>query len=100
MLLIRKTFAELLGIRLADKIKGYNVNDYYKLFISSISWSRDQIEGYQLERLKVISKGLNLQDCSKGSSSGSTGHPVIYYHDKNGSSANKASEIFSKYLGG
>jgi phenylacetate-CoA ligase len=49
---------------------------------------------------KIVSKDFNLKDCSKGSSSGSTGHPVIYYHDKNGTSANKASAIFSKYLGG
>ncbi len=49
---------------------------------------------------QILSKNLKLSDCPKGSSSGSTGHPVIYYHDVYGTSANKASEIFSKYIGG
>lgn len=48
----------------------------------------------------IISKDYNLKECSKGSSSGSTGHPVIYYHDKTGTAANKASVLFSKFLGG
>jgi phenylacetate-CoA ligase len=37
---------------------------------------------------------------SKGSSSGSTGEPVIYYHDQFGKSANNAAVLFGKILGG
>ena len=49
---------------------------------------------------EIISNEFDISQCSKGSSSGSTGHPVIYYHDKIGTSANKASVTFGKILGG
>ena len=48
----------------------------------------------------ILSKEFDITKCSRGSSSGSTGHPVIYYHDKIGNSASKASAIISKQLGG
>jgi phenylacetate-CoA ligase len=48
----------------------------------------------------IISPDFDLKKCSKGSSSGSTGHPVIYYHDNKAKSANKAAVLFSKFLGG
>ncbi len=51
---IRKFFADYLGTKMTDKIKGYKVEEYYKFFISTISWSRDKLEAYQLERLKFI----------------------------------------------
>ncbi len=49
---------------------------------------------------EIITTELDLSKCSKGSSSGSTGHPVLYYHDKIGTSANKAAVLFGKFLGG
>ena len=49
---------------------------------------------------EILSSEFEISQCSRGSSSGSTGHPVLYYHDKIGTSANKASVLFGKYLGG
>ena len=49
---------------------------------------------------EILSTEFDISHCSRGSSSGSTGHPVLYYHDKIGTSANKASVLFGKYLGG
>ncbi len=49
---------------------------------------------------QIVSSEFDLSKCSKGSSSGSTGHAVSYYHDKIGTSANKASVLFGKFLGG
>ena len=48
----------------------------------------------------ILSTDIDISKCSKGSSSGSTGHPVLYYHDKIGTSANKAAVLFGKFLGG
>ncbi|MEO8398939.1 MAG: hypothetical protein ABI550_03890, partial [Ignavibacteriaceae bacterium] len=48
----------------------------------------------------IVSSEFALSEYSRGSSSGSTGHPVIYYHDKIGTSASKASALFSRYLSG
>ncbi len=49
---------------------------------------------------EIISSEIDLSNCTKGSSSGSTGNPVKYYHDRIGLSANKASVLFAKHLGG
>ncbi len=48
---------------------------------------------------ELISPEFDLKKCSRGSSSGSTGHPVIYYHDNEAKSANRASVLFFKHLG-
>ncbi len=42
---------------------------------------------------KLFALNFNKQKCSKGSSSGSTGEPVIYYHDRIGSSAGQAASL-------
>jgi phenylacetate-coenzyme A ligase PaaK-like adenylate-forming protein len=48
----------------------------------------------------LLAKNYNLSECKKGSSSGSTGTPVIYYHDMDDFSSAKAGIIFCKMLGG
>jgi phenylacetate-CoA ligase len=53
------------------------------------------------ENLKdIISKEYDPAKCYKGSSSGSTGQPVIYYHDDEGSSAGIAALYFGWHLTG
>ena len=49
---------------------------------------------------EIVSKEFDLSGCSKSSSSGSSGDPVICYHDMNGIAANRASMLFCKTLGG
>jgi phenylacetate-CoA ligase len=146
----RKYITKEFGVKCINLLKGYNVNDHYNLYLSSLSWSRDKMIAYQIDRIKEILKysyensnfykkridecGLNLENfkysdqlknmapltrnelknklneivskefdlskCSKSSSSGSTGSPAIFYHDKNGIAANRASMLFIKFLGG
>lgn len=150
MSIIRKFFAEEFGIKYINLLKGFKVNDYYNLYLSSVNWSRDKVVDYQMKRLKelinyaynnsafyrkridvsgfdintfrypdqlkkipkltrddlrnnlkgIVSKEFDLSKCSKSSSSGSTGDPIFCYHDKNGITANRASMLFSKTLGG
>ena len=45
---------------------------------------------------EILSTEFDISKCSKGSSSGSTGHPVIYYHDKIGASAVKHLQLYAK----
>lgn len=51
-----------------------------------------------LGNLTPINYGL--KKCYKGSSSGSTGQPVVYYHDKSGISAGQAANYFGWLLSG
>lgn len=48
----------------------------------------------------LVSNNFDLNKCYKGSSSGSTGEPVVYYQDNTGSSANTASIHFGWSLSG
>jgi phenylacetate-CoA ligase len=48
----------------------------------------------------LVSDSFDLNKCYKGSSSGSTGEPVVYYQDNAGSSANNAAIYFGWSLTG
>ncbi len=49
---------------------------------------------------ELISENINLKKINQGSSSGSTGQPVIYYHDKKGISAGQAANYLGWSLSG
>ncbi len=49
---------------------------------------------------EMVASNFNIENLSKGSSSGSTGVPVVYYKDKNGSSAGNAAGYFGWELSG
>ena len=49
---------------------------------------------------ELLDKKFDLSKCYKGSSSGSTGQPVFYYHDVDGSSSGIAANYFGWFLGG
>ena len=49
---------------------------------------------------ELVSTNYRLSKCYKGSSSGSTGRPVVYYHDKIGTSAGQAAGYFGWSLSG
>lgn len=49
---------------------------------------------------QIISKKVDLQKCKKNSSSGSTGKPVVFYHDQEAMGANRAAVLFCKLLSG
>ncbi len=150
MKLLKQLLAEKLGMMLIDISKNFKVREYLELYVSSLEWSADQIESYQVKKIKELLKysydhvpfykkrfdetGFNVENfsyldqlkkippltrfdlqnyndeilsdeksryiVSKGSSSGSTGEPIRYYHDQFGKSANKAAVLFSKILGG
>lgn len=150
MSLFRKFFAREFGIKYINLLKGYKVNDYFKLYLSSVYWTRDKVVDYQMKKLKALitysyknsdfyrkridesgfdldkfkypdqlktipqltrddlrnhlkdiaSKEFDLSKCSKSSSSGSTGEPIICYHDKDAIAANRAAMLFIKVLGG
>jgi phenylacetate-CoA ligase len=53
-----------------------------------------------LQTNKIFSDEYDKRKCCKAASSGSTGIPIIFYHDKIGLSANKAAVLICKYLGG
>lgn len=147
--LIRNYLTKNVGLTLLDYSKNFRVKHYYNLYLKSLKWSREQIEEYQIQKIKqlleyayknvpfykkrfnevgfdyqhfryldqlaiippltrsdlqnnfhsLISPKFNLNNCSKGSSSGSTGHPVMYYHDNEAKSANRAAVLFCKFLG-
>ncbi|GEM_PF-571266 len=59
--------------------------------------TRYDLQNYNEE---ILSDEKSELVVSKGSSSGSTGEPIRYYHDQFGKSANKAAVLFSKILGG
>lgn len=48
----------------------------------------------------LLSIEKDLSKCKKGSSSGSTGSPIIYYHDLDELSSGRAAVLFCKVLGG
>jgi len=145
----RKLLSEL-GLNILDKTKRYTINEYLTVYHKSLRWSGDELQNYQVEKLRrllisansnvsyyrklfneagfnpekfnypdklksippltrndlqnnlngLLSSVHDLSLCKKGSSSGSTGHPVIYYHDKNSLSAYKAAVLFQKQLAG
>jgi len=147
---IKKILAEKVGMSLIDISKNFNVREFLKLYTTTLDWSTDQIEAYQVNKIKellaysykhvpfykkrfdesgfdaskfsyldelkkippltrydlqnhneeILSDEKNKFIVSKGSSSGSTGEPIRYYHDQFGKSANKAAVMFSKILGG
>ncbi len=147
---MKNFISEKAGIFLLDKMKNTRVKYYLELYKSSLYWSKDKIESYQVKRIhelleyaydsspfykkrfndagfnyekfryldqlknippltrkdiqenlnNIVSRYFDLEKCKKGSSSGSSGHPVIYYHDSDDFSASRAAGIFSKILGG
>lgn len=122
-----------------DILKSTKVLSNYRTFKNQFSWKKDNVEQYQLKKLKLlleyayvnneyyrgvfkmlnltpndfksikdleklpiltrndliqnretlISKGYDKKALKKGSSSGSTGSPVVYYHSQKSSSAGK-----------
>lgn len=148
--MLKKILAEKAGLYILDKVKNTKVRTYLNLYYNSLSWSKDEVENFQvgktqqlleyaynntafykkrfneagfnykkfryLDQLKeipplrrkdlqenldnIISKEMDLTKCMRGSSSGSTGTPIIYYQDFNALSAGKAAVIFCKMLGG
>ena len=56
-------------------------------FAAFPSLKRDDLQNHWQE---IIASNYNINELSKGSSSGSTGVPVVYYKDKNATSAGKA----------
>jgi phenylacetate-CoA ligase len=51
---IRKAFADNIGLQLVDKYSRLNVRSYYKLYKEALRWSRENVEAFQLARLKVL----------------------------------------------
>ncbi len=51
---LRKLFAREFGIKYINRLKGYKVNDFFKLYLSSINWTRDKIVDYQMNKLKAL----------------------------------------------
>ncbi len=49
---------------------------------------------------QLIAKGTDIRKCIKGASSGSTGEPVVFYHDKSTETAGKAARRFCWMMGG
>lgn len=78
---------------------GFNIENFkYPDQLKNIpKLTREELRVYHKD---IISKEFDLSKCSKSSSSGSTGDPLTFYHDKNGIAANRAALLFSKYLGG
>ena len=120
-----------------DAAKGTRIGHYFRLFSSSLKWSREEVERYRLLKLKqlletagkncpyyrglfktagfepatvkriadienipilerdtirdrghmLINEGIPFRKLFKGSSSGTTGTPITYYHDRDGMSA-------------
>ncbi len=89
-------YSPFLRKRFSDS--GFNYETFKSLddLIKIPVLTRDDLQNNLKE---IVSTEFDLSKCSKGSSSGSTGHPVLYYHDKIGTSANKAAVLFGKYLG-
>ena len=52
----RKFFAEEIGIKYINLLKGFEVNHYYNLYRSSVNWSRDKVTDYQIKRLRELTK--------------------------------------------
>lgn len=148
--MLRKAIAKKIGISLLDTRKNLRVREYLNTYKNSLSWSKDEVENYQVKKIyellehayknvpfykkrfddsgfnyqefkyldqlknipfltrtdiqnnstELVSRNMDITLCSKGSSSGSTGVPVTYYHDANCTSASKAAIIFAKMLGG
>ncbi|MBW2569489.1 MAG: phenylacetate--CoA ligase family protein [Deltaproteobacteria bacterium] len=59
--------------------------------------SREDIQKHGCE---MISSSIDLMKCYKGSSSGSTGQPVVYYRDRRGLSCEQAARYFGWGLSG
>jgi phenylacetate-CoA ligase len=110
-----------------DEIENYRVNKIYELLeyaYNNVSFynKRFKDSGFSFDKFRyldqltllpvltrkdiqenligLVSKEFDLKKCRKGSSSGSTGRPVTYYHDLNDYSASKAAGLFLKILGG
>lgn len=146
----REFLADTVALKLYSKYNNSKTDYYYRLFKDSVSWSRDEIENYQIEKIRgilkhsyenvlfykyqfdevnfdwnnfkylddlnrippltrkdiqesnklLIANNVDLKNISKKSSSGSTGKPIVFYHDADTLGANRAAILFGKYLAG
>lgn len=150
MSLINEVLAKNVGLTILEKTKNPEVRKIFKIYLDSITWSKDEIENYQVSKIKqlleyaykntkfyrkrfdesnfnyikfnnldqlkkipiltrydlqkfsndILSQEKDKFIISKGSSSGSTGEPITYYHDQYTNSAHKAAVLLAKYLVG
>jgi len=129
-----------IALPLFDRAKGLKIRRYHNLYRKTLNWNRDEIEKFQLEKLKkllihagrnspfyarrfkesgfdpasvahiealkeippltrtdvqshfddLLARNIDAKNAVRGSSSGSTGQPVHYYHDSGAQSAGQA----------